>query len=107
MLTAAPDNYETKKILGSLYSVSSDAAKREVAKDHLKKVTSEHPDDLEAWIELAGILEETNVHEALSCYEKAADLLKENVSSELPPELLNNMAALHQKLGKFKEAKVS
>ena len=44
--------------------------------------------------------------EALSCYEKAAELLKENVSSELPPELLNNMAALHQKLGRFDTAKV-
>ena len=30
-------------------------------KNHLKKVTEEYPDDVEAWIELAGILEQSDV----------------------------------------------
>ena len=29
--------------------------------NHLKKVTEQYPDDVEAWIELAGILEQTDV----------------------------------------------
>ena len=29
--------------------------------NHLKKVTEQFPDDVEAWIELAGILEQTDV----------------------------------------------
>lgn len=31
------------------------------AQNHLKKVTEQYPDDVEAWIELAGILEQTDV----------------------------------------------
>ena len=49
------------KILGSLYASSDDLEKREVAKEHLKKVTEQFSDDVEAWIELAGILEQTDV----------------------------------------------
>lgn len=29
--------------------------------NHLKKVTEQYPDDVEAWIELAGILEQSDV----------------------------------------------
>ena len=61
MLKAQPGNYETMKILGSLYSSSDDAEKLHTAKQHLKKVTEQFPDDVEAWIELAGILERTDV----------------------------------------------
>ena len=52
------------KILGSLYASSDDLEKREVAKEHLKKVTEQFSDDVEAWIELAGILEQTDVQGA-------------------------------------------
>ena len=31
------------------------------AQNHLKKVTDQFPDDVEAWIELAGILEQSDV----------------------------------------------
>ena len=31
------------------------------SQNHLKKVTEQYPDDVEAWIELAGILEQTDV----------------------------------------------
>ena len=54
-------NYETMKILGSLYATSSDAKKKETARSHLSKVTEQFPDDVEAWIELAGILEQNDV----------------------------------------------
>ena len=49
------------KILGSLYANSDNEEKRNVAKSHLKKVTEQLPDDVEAWIELAQILEQTDL----------------------------------------------
>ena len=39
VLLKQPDNYETMKILGSLYSGSEDTAKREKAKQYLAKVS--------------------------------------------------------------------
>ena len=57
VLKSHPNNYETMKILGSLYAQSNNQAKRDNAKQFLKKVTEQHPDDIEAWIELAQILE--------------------------------------------------
>ena len=53
-----PNNYETMKILGSIYAQSTSQNKREQARDFLKKVTEQHPEDVEAWIELAQILEQ-------------------------------------------------
>lgn len=40
VLKAQPGNYETMKILGSLYASSSSQSKRDLAKQHLKKVNS-------------------------------------------------------------------
>ncbi|EDO34243.1 predicted protein, partial [Nematostella vectensis] len=105
VLKAMPGNYETMKILGSLYSPSSDLVKRELARQHLKKVTEQHPDDVEAWIELAGILEQSDVQAALQAYGTASRLLKEKVEADVPPEILNNVGALHFRLGNLKEAK--
>ena len=61
VLSSQPDNYETLKILSSIYANSPDHKKRESARDHLRKVTSQFPDDVEAWIELGGILEPSDV----------------------------------------------
>ena len=38
VLKAQPGNYETMKILGSLYASSSSQSKRDIARTHLKKV---------------------------------------------------------------------
>lgn len=40
VLKAQPGNYETMKILGSLYASSSSQSKRDIARTHLKKVNS-------------------------------------------------------------------
>lgn len=56
-----PNNYETMKILGSIYSQSNDPEKREKAKEYLKKVIDQHPEDVEAWIELAQLYEQSNL----------------------------------------------
>uniref|UniRef100_A0A8C4RVM4 RNA polymerase-associated protein CTR9 homolog n=1 Tax=Erpetoichthys calabaricus TaxID=27687 RepID=A0A8C4RVM4_ERPCA len=105
VLKAYPNNYETMKILGSLYAASEDQEKRDIAKGHLKKVTEQYPDDVEAWIELAQILEQTDIQGALSAYGTATRILQEKVQADVPPEILNNLGALHFRLGNLGEAK--
>lgn len=105
VLKALPGNYETMKILGSLYANSSSQSKRDIAKGHLKKVTEQFPDDVEAWIELAQILEQNDLYASLAAYKTATTILTEKVKAEIPPEILNNVAALHYRLSNLKEAR--
>lgn len=95
MLKAQPENYETMKILGSLYANSTSQSKRDIAKNHLRKVTEHYPDDVEAWIELAQILEQSDLQGSLNAYGTATRILNEKVQAEIPPEILNNVGALH------------
>lgn len=99
VLKAHPDNYETMKIIGSLYAQVNNQTKRDQAKTYLKKVTDQCPDDVEAWIELAQILEQSDLQGALSAYETAIKIFKDKVQVEIPPEIYNNIAALHFRLG--------
>lgn len=73
----------------------------------MKKVTEQFPDDVEAWIELAQILEQSDVQGALAAYGTATRILKEKVEADVPPEILNNVAALHFRLGNLLDAKVN
>lgn len=100
-----PGNYETMKILGSLYANSNSQTKRDMAKSHLKKVTEQFPDDVEAWIELAQILEQNDLQASLSAYGTASAILTDKVKVEIPAEILNNVAALQYRLGNLKLAK--
>lgn len=93
------------KILGSLYATSSSQSKRDVAKAHLKKVTEQFPDDIEAWIELAQILEQNDLQGSLQAYATATQILKEKVREDIPPEILNNVAALHYRMENLDEAR--
>lgn len=93
------------KILGSLYANSPSQSKRDTAKSHLKKVTEQVPDDFEAWIELAQILEQNDLQGSLAAYGKATSILTENVGDDVHPEILNNVAALHYRMGNLPEAK--
>jgi RNA polymerase-associated protein CTR9 len=105
VLKVHPGNYETMKILGSLYASSSSQSKRDTAKNHLKKVTEQVPDDVEAWIELAQILEQNDLQGSLNAYNQAVKILTEKVEAEIPPEIWNNMAALYYRIGNLSEAK--
>ncbi|GIY16839.1 RNA polymerase-associated protein CTR9 homolog [Caerostris darwini] len=105
VLKIQPGNYETMKILGSLYAHSPNQAKKDQAKAHLKKVTEQFDEDVEAWIELAQILEQSDIQGALSAYGTATSILKEQVGADVPPEILNNVAALHYRLGNLHDAK--
>lgn len=69
-------------------------------------MTEQFPDDVEAWIELAQILERGDAVGALSAYGTATAILKDKVQAEIPPEIHNNLAALHFTLGNFEQAKV-
>lgn len=93
------------KILGSLYANSSSQSKRDTAKSHLKKVTEQAPEDIEAWIELAQILEQNDLHGSLNAYNQAVKILTETVGQDIPPEIWNNMAALFYRLGQLPDAK--
>ena len=70
-------------------------------------MTEQYPDDVEAWIELAQILEQTDIQGALSAYGTATRILQEKVQADVPPEILNNLGALHFRLGNLGEAKVA
>ena len=50
---------------------------------------------MEAWIELAQILEQSDLQSSLSAYSTAMKILKEKVQAEIPPEILNNVGALY------------
>ncbi len=43
---------------------------------------------------------------ALQAYEKASHILTDSVGMDIPPEILNNIGALHFRLGNHQEAKV-
>jgi hypothetical protein len=93
------------KILGSLYANSTSQTKRDVAKTHLAKVTQQFPDDVEAWIEMAQILEQTDLGASLSAYGTATKILRDKVGAEIPPEMLNNVGSLHYRLGNLDHAR--
>jgi RNA polymerase-associated protein CTR9 len=93
------------KILGSLYANSSSQSKRDIAKNHLKKVTEQFPDDIEAWIELAQILEQSDLQGSLNAYGTAIQILNKDVQADIPTEILNNVGALHYRLNNLEEAK--
>lgn len=105
VLKVQPGNYETMKILGSLYANSNSQTKRDTAKNHLKKVTEQFPEDVEAWIELAQILEQNDLQGSLAAYGQATKILTENINADVPPEIWNNIAALNYRMGNLSEAK--
>ena len=105
VLKAQPGNYETMKILGSLYASSTNEEKRKIAENHLKKVTEQFPEDVEAWIELAQILEQNDLVESLKCYKTATKILQDKVEADVPPEIMNNVGSLNFRLGKMEEAR--
>ena len=99
-----PDNYETLKILGSLYAQSDKEERREQAKKMFQNVTEIEPDDLEAWIEYAQLLKHDTAASS-EAYTKAINLLRmENL--DIPPEILNNVGILHHMRKNYAEAAV-
>lgn len=63
-----PDNYETLKILGSLYGRSEHPKNREKGATFLRKVTEMRPEDVFAWLELASLEERIDKVAAIKSY---------------------------------------
>uniref|UniRef100_A0A671PS44 RNA polymerase-associated protein CTR9 homolog n=1 Tax=Sinocyclocheilus anshuiensis TaxID=1608454 RepID=A0A671PS44_9TELE len=89
VLKAYPNNYETMKILGSLYCYSCICSCLDSCNIHLSQ-TVNRPSFLQG---------------ALSAYGTATRILQEKVQADVPPEILNNLGALHFRLGNLGEAK--
>ncbi|VDO03599.1 unnamed protein product [Rodentolepis nana] len=104
VLKAYPKNYETLKILGSLYAQSNKLDKQAQAKQLFKQVTESQPDDVEAWIEYAQLLE-NDVSEALNAYLNALTIL-DNVQLDVSPEILNNIGVLYFMKGDFNKSEL-
>ncbi|XP_029108343.1 RNA polymerase-associated protein CTR9 homolog isoform X2 [Scleropages formosus] len=107
VLKAYPNNYETMKILGSLYATLDDQEKRDIAKGHLKKVTEQYPDDVEAWIELAQILEQTDIQKYfLASLEraKAEGEHDEHYYNAISVTTSYNLARLYEAMCEFHQA---
>ena len=64
-------------------------------------MTTQCPEDIEAWIELGGILQNSDVNEALNAYNTAAQIIRDNIHEDVPPEILNNIASCLFQLGKY------
>jgi len=60
-------------------------------------VTEQFPDDVEAWMELSQILEQSDHQASLQAANTAAKLLKDTVYLDLPADMLNNIAALYDR----------
>lgn len=70
----------------------------------LSQVTEHFPDDIEAWVELAQILEQSDLQASLAAYGKAMDLIRSGGTNDIPPEILNNVAALNYRYNtRFRE----
>lgn len=104
VLKSNPENHETLKILASLYARSNSQSKREQAKAYLKKVTEKRPEDIDAWVELASLIEQTDTNLALAAYRTSIKLYEQK-SKPIPPEIYNNIAALLFSIESLDEAK--
>lgn len=90
--------------MGSLYAQSNKLDKQVQAKQLFKQVTQSQPDDVEAWIEYAQLLEH-DTSEALNAYLNALNIL-ENVQLDVSPEILNNIGVLCFMKNEYNKAEV-
>jgi tetratricopeptide (TPR) repeat protein len=88
-----------------LYGQSDNAAKKEKGKAYLKQVTKQQPEDVEAWIELAKLMQHTEKVEALKAYTHAITIIKSQFGAVNCPELLDNVGCLHHQLKQFEKAR--
>ncbi|VDN57955.1 unnamed protein product [Dracunculus medinensis] len=111
VLKLYPTNYDTLKMLGSLYAHSEPAnqkernERRDKARSILKKVMEMCPDDVEALIDWAQLVENIDPQRSLDAYIKASNILQQTLGVDVPPEITNNIACLYFLMGKYEAAK--
>ncbi|OAF71724.1 RNA polymerase-associated protein CTR9 [Intoshia linei] len=104
ILKTFPDNYETLKMLASLYLKSGKHEKMNLARKYLENITKCHNDDIEAWIEYAQVLENFDPSLSIDTYEKLIKTLTNVMQIEVPVEILNNVGSLHYNLNNFEKS---
>ncbi|KAJ1371510.1 hypothetical protein KIN20_033475 [Parelaphostrongylus tenuis] len=109
VLKFMPNDYDTMKVLGSLYAhtVSSNAGRQEKAREMLEKVLEMNPNDMMVLFDLAQLFERVDPQEALSYYERTCQLIKstENGQLDVLATVLNNMGTLCMTMKKYDRAK--
>ncbi|CDW58199.1 RNA polymerase associated protein CTR9 [Trichuris trichiura] len=121
-----PDSFEAMKVLGSLYAASDKKERKSKAKEYLAKVVEMFPDDVNALIEYASVLQEkeTDVPNkqplcptlqtftfvlqlAIEMYNRACKIYKQMNETEIEsPELWNNLGSLYFRAKRYTDAEV-
>jgi RNA polymerase-associated protein CTR9 len=107
-----PNNYETKKMLASLYALSPDTKSKALdyfeslkllLKSTQNQAEHEYIKDPEMLGEMALLAESESISSALKVYSQLLLLLQELNPDSIAPELLNNIAVLHHLEGYQKD----
>lgn len=98
-----PDNFDTLRILGSLYGSSEDQNQRFQARQLLQKAALQAKNNVELLIELGQVCERSHPIEAYQAYRRVVVIL-EKANSEIPKQIWNNLGVLCHKLDKDEEA---
>eukprot|EP01125_Pyxidicula_operculata_P017886 TRINITY_DN6313_c0_g1_i2.p1 TRINITY_DN6313_c0_g1~~TRINITY_DN6313_c0_g1_i2.p1 ORF type:complete len:849 (-),score=179.17 TRINITY_DN6313_c0_g1_i2:41-2587(-) len=103
VLKLVPDNYETLRTLGYLYS-QKECFDYTKAVSYLQRSIALSPrDEYHSHLELAQLLETSDYKGALENYQKVVEILT-NKKLPVPHEIYNNIAVLNHQLCKYYEA---
>lgn len=100
VLEVYPDNCETLKALGHLYT---QLGKTEKALEYMRKATKLDPRDAQAFVGLGELLISSDTGAALDAFKMARTLMKKG-GQEVPIEVLNDIGALHFEKEEFESA---
>ncbi|EDQ85651.1 uncharacterized protein MONBRDRAFT_34178 [Monosiga brevicollis MX1] len=102
-----PGNYESMKVLASLYAQQDSRTQRNKAKSLFQQITTLRPFDIEAWIELAMLHEAEEPAQAVELYERAIKDLEAVAASQVTPELKNNLGAVYFLVERYDKAEAA
>uniref|UniRef100_M4D9K2 Uncharacterized protein n=1 Tax=Brassica campestris TaxID=3711 RepID=M4D9K2_BRACM len=100
VLEVYPDNCETLKALGHLYT---QLGKTDKALEYMRKATKLDPRDAQAFVGLGELLISSDTGAALDAFKMARTLMKKG-GQEVPIEVLNDIGALHFEKEEFESA---
>uniref|UniRef100_A0A5S6QAZ3 TPR_REGION domain-containing protein n=1 Tax=Trichuris muris TaxID=70415 RepID=A0A5S6QAZ3_TRIMR len=100
-----PDSFEAMRVLGSLYAASDQKERKVKAREYLEKMVEMFPDDVNALIEYASVLQEKDTRLAIDMYERARKIYKDTNGAELESaELWNNIGSLYFRARRYSDA---
>ncbi|CAA7057905.1 unnamed protein product [Microthlaspi erraticum] len=100
VLEVYPDNCETLKALGYLYT---QLGKTDKALEYMRKATKLDPRDAQAFVGLGELLISSDTGAALDAFKMARTLMKKG-GQEVPIEVLNDIGVLHFEKEEFESA---